>query len=627
MDGEAMEYLRSRLSPQHFDKLARIPQPRLHRLVALTIQVCNPDRVFVCDDSPADLDYIRQAAIRGGEERPLSIPGHTIHFDNYCDQARDRRGTHFLLPEGQDLGPALRSKDRQEGLSEIHEIMQNVMRGHDLYVCFFCLGPTHSEFSIPCVQMTDSSYVAHSESLLYRPGYEELIRQGSKARFFGFIHSQGALDQRRTSVNLDKRRVYIDLQDDIVYSMNTQYGGNTIGLKKLAMRLAINWASRENWLTEHMLIMGIHGPDNRVTYLTGAFPSLCGKTSTAMMEGETIVGDDIAYLRRKQGRVYAVNVEKGIFGIIQGVNSVDDPIIWKALHSPGEIIFSNILVTPEGRVHWIGRDGEIPAQGENHCGEWWRGKKDEETGKEIPVSHPNARFTLDMCLLENLSPERDNPEGLAIGAFVYGGRDSDTCVPVEQSFDWTHGIVTKGASLESETTAATLGKEGVREFNPMSNRDFLSIPIGRYVQNNLDFGRDLEQPPLIFGVNYFLRDREGRWLNDRTDKRVWYKWIELRVHGEAEAIRTPTGWMPQYEDLRRLFEEVLGKAYTPEDYVAQFTVRILEQLAKIERIERIYREDVHDTPEIVFQVLEEQRRRLLQAREQHGDYIGPEQLA
>jgi phosphoenolpyruvate carboxykinase (GTP) len=625
MDPETEALLKSRLREPDFAKIARIPQPRMHRLVATGIELCRPDRVFVCDDSDEDIAYIRQAAIRDGEERALATEGHTIHFDNYYDQARDRKNTRILVRSGVDLGPAISSLERERGLQELGDIMREIMRGHELYICFFCLGPTDSEFAIPCVQMTDSSYVAHSETLLYRRGYREFIRQGPNARYFSFIHSQGELDERRTSCRLDARRIYIDLDDHIVYSANTQYGGNTIGLKKLAMRLAINLASEQGWLTEHMLVMGVHGPEGRVTYFTGAFPSLCGKTSTAMLDNETIVGDDIAYLRQKGGRVHAVNVEKGIFGIIQGVNSDDDPILWDALHGPGEIIFSNVLLTPERQVYWMGKDGDVPPRGENHSGEWSVGKTDAE-GREVTASHPNARFTLDMGLLRNLDPHRDNPEGVTVGAIVYGGRDSDTWVPVEQSLDWVHGVITKGASLESETTAATLGKEGVREFNPMSNRDFLSIPIGRYIQNNLAFGRDLAHPPLIFSVNYFLRDKEGEWLNEKTDKKVWYKWMELRVHGDVGAIRTPTGWIPRYEDLRRLFREVLDKAYTHEDYVKQFSVRIPETLTKIDRVERIYREEVPDAPEIIFQVLEEQRRRLLEARERFGDYPAPEQL-
>ncbi len=619
--------LQEKLRKENYEKLLVIDNPVLHRFIAKYVELCNPDRVFICTDSAEDIKHIREAAIRDGEESELATSGHTIHFDNYHDQARDREHTKILIPKDVELGPTLSTKDRDEGLGEIHEILKDIMKGHELYVRFFCLGPIGSEFSILCVQLTDSAYVAHNEDLLYRRAYEEFAREGPSARFFKFVHSQGELDERKTSKNLDKRRVYIDLQDNTVYSVNTQYGGNTIGLKKLAMRLAIKHASEEGWLCEHMLVMGVHGPRGRVTYFTGAFPSMCGKTSTAMLDSETIVGDDIAYLRKRNGKAWAVNVERGIFGIIQGINSKDDPIFWKALHSPGEIIFSNVLVTEDKSVHWIRKDGEVPAKGLNHSGEWWIGKKD-AAGKEIPCSHPNARFTLDLKLLENLDQKLDDPEGVVVGGIVYGGRDSDTSVPVEESFDWVHGIVTKGASLESERTAAVLGMEGVREFNPMSNLDFLSIPIGRYIQDNLDFGKDLKTPPLIFGVNYFLRDKNTeKFLNKTMDKKVWYKWMELRVHKEVDAIDTPTGRIPKYEDLKKLFEQVLGRDYSKGDYTKQFTLRVPEHLAKIDRVTKLYMEKVSKAPKIVFRVLEEQKQRLIETREKYGDYVTPDKFS
>ncbi len=621
-----LDILKERLDEPNYKKLMAINNPYLHEFVAKYIELCNPDSIFVSDGSDEALQYIREAAIKTGEEMPLAIPGHTVHFDGYYDQARDREHTKFLLPKGVDLGPTIKAMDRDEGLREIHEILKDIMKGHELYVCFYCLGPTNSVFSIPCVQLTDSSYVAHSENILYRQGYEEFIKRGPTKEFFKFVHSEGELDERKTSKNIDKRRIYIDLEEDTVYSTNTQYGGNTIGLKKLAMRLAINHASKEGWLTEHMLIMGVHGPKGRVTYFTGAFPSLCGKTSTAMLEGESIVGDDIAYIRNINGEARAVNVEKGVFGIIQGINSKDDPIQWKVLHSPVEIIFSNVLVTEDKRVHWIGKDGEVPPRGYNHSGEWWIGKKDAE-GKEIPCSHPNARFTVELKHFENVDPKLHDPEGVPVGAIVYGGRDSDTWVPVQEAFDWVHGIVAKGAALESERTAAVLGKEGVREFNPMSNLDFLSIPVGKYIQANIEFGKKLSKKPKIFGVNYFLRDKEtGEFLNDKVDKRVWYKWMELRVHGEVGAIKTPTGYIPKYEDLKRLFKEVLGKDYSKEDYMKQFMIRVPENLAKIDRIKKIYETKVPDAPQIVFEVLEAEHKRLEEARNKYGDYITPDKF-
>jgi len=618
--------LKTRLGQEDYQKLIRINNPSLHQFIANCVELCNPDKVFVLTDSPADIQHIKQAAIRNGEEAELAVKGHTIHFDGYYDQARDKGNTKFLIPEGVALGPEINAIERDEGLKEIHQILENIMQGHELYVRFFCLGPINSEFTIPCVQLTDSSYVAHSEDLLYRAGYEEFKRLGDYEHFFKFVHSQGELQPAglglRVSKNVGKRRIYIDLEDETIYSTNTQYGGNTIGLKKLAMRLAINRASKEGWLTEHMLIMGVHGPKGRISYLMGAFPSMCGKTATAMIEGETIVGDDIAYLREKGGEVGAVNAEKGIFGIIQDVNSKDDPIIWKAIHNTDEIIFSNVLATKGKGIYWIGKDGEVPKKGVNHSGEWTLEKKDAE-GKEIPPSHRNARFTFDMKALENLDPKLNDPNGVVVSGIIYGGRDSDTLVPVEESFSWQHGIITKGASLESETTAATLGKVGVRTFNPMSNLDFLSIPIGKYVEGNLNFGANLPNPPLIFSVNYFLRGADGNYLNDKNAKRVWLKWMELRAHKEVDAIETPTGLIPKYENLRRLFEETLGEDYPEKDYNKQFTVRIPENLAKIDRLTKIYKTRVIETPQIVFKVFEEQRQRLIKAREKYGDYIKP----
>ena len=621
-----MEVLKERLDEENYNKLIRIKNSYLHKFIARYIELCNPTKIFVSDGSKEAIEYIRKAAIKNGEEMSLAIEGHTVHFDGYYDQARDRENTKFLVSKDTDLGPSLRTIDREKGLKEIHEILKDIMKGHELYICFYSLGPANSIFSIPCVQLTDSSYVAHSENILYRQGYEEFIRRGETNYFFKFVHSEGELDERKTSKNIDKRRVYIDLEEDTVYSANTQYGGNTIGLKKLAMRPAINHAAKEGWLTEHMLIMGIHGPKNRVTYITGAFPSMCGKTSTAMLEGETIVGDDIAYIREINGEARAVNVEKGVFGIIKGINSKDDPIQWKVLHSPNEIIFSNVLVDKAGNVYWQGMDREIPDKGYNHSGEWWKGKKDKEGG-EIPCSHPNARFTVALDAFENLDPNLDNPKGVRIDAIVYGGRDSDTWVPVQEAFDWVHGIITKGASLESERTAAVLGKEGEREFNPMSNLDFLSIPVGRYIEINLDFGKKLRKKPKIFAVNYFIKDKEtGEYLTEKNDKKIWYKWIDLRVNNEAEAIETPTGYIPLYEDLKKLFKKVLNKNYSEEDYIKQFMIRIPENLAKIERIKKIYTERVKDTPPILFEVLEEEKKRLIDAKEKHGDYISPYDL-
>lgn len=626
----AQKVINERLDRKNQEKILAIDNPTLHEFIAKYVELCNPDEVFVSTGSEEELRHIREEALKAGEEEKLPVKGHTLHFDGYYDQARDRKNTRLMLPKGVDLGlgslaagESLGQIDREQGLKEIHSILKDIMKGHRMYVMLLCLGPTNSEFAIPCVQLTDSPYVAHCENLLYRQGYEEFKRLGRKARFFKVVHSEGEL-VNGVCKNIDKRRIYVDLEDETVYSVNTQYGGNTIGLKKLSMRLAIKRCSDEGWLTEHMFIMGVHGPKGRITYLTGAFPSLCGKTSTSMMVGEKIVGDDIAYLHEKNGKILTVNVEQGMFGIIQGINSKDDPILWKTLHSPGEVIFSNVLVTKDGSVYWIGKDGEVPKKGRNHSGEWHLGKKDSD-GNEITPSHKNARLTLDMRLLENLDPRINDPKGVEVGGIIYGGRDSDTSVPVEESFDWVHGVVTKGASLESEATAAVLGKEGTREFNPMANLDFLSIPLFRYIENHLKFGQKFAHPPPIFSVNYFLKEK-GNFLTGKLYKAVWLKWMELRSHKEVEAIKTPTGLIPRYEDLKVLFKKVLDMDYTKEEYVKQFTLRIPEHLAKIDRISKIYATKVPNAPKVIFDVLEKQKRRLIEAREKYGDYVSPEKF-
>jgi phosphoenolpyruvate carboxykinase (GTP) len=621
MSDNILKIIKEKCSAENLEKLQALNNPALLEFIAEYLELCNPDKVFVRTDSEEDIDYIRKKALELKEELPLATKGHTIHFDGYNDQARDKKNTKFLVDENTLLSRGINQIAKEEGLAEVKSYLKNLMQGKEAYICFYCLGPNNSDFSIPAVQITDSSYVAHSEDILYRSGYEEFMKLNGKSEFFKFVHSAGALENG-VSRDIDKRRVYIDLTNNIVYSTNTQYGGNTIGLKKLAMRLAIKKASKEGWLTEHMFIMSTIGKENRKTYFTGAFPSACGKTSTSMLEGEKIVGDDIAYLRKVDNEIRAVNVERGMFGIIKDVNSQDDPLIWKALHDPGEIIFSNVLMTPENIPYWLGKDGDVPAEGINYSGKWQPGKKD-DANNEITPSHKNARYTIRLAKLSNRDEKADAPEGVKVEGVIYGGRDSNTSVPVEEAFSWTHGILTKASTLESETTAATLGQEGVRVFNPMSNLDFLSIPLGKYIENNIKFAEGLNNVPKIFSVNYFLKDQEGKYISGMHDKHVWLKWMELRVHNEAEAIKTPSGYIPLYEDLKRLFKEVLDKEYTQSLYDEQFKIRIPENIAKIDRIIVIYKEQVDDTPKEMIKELELQRERFFKLADKLGDYIIP----
>jgi phosphoenolpyruvate carboxykinase (GTP) len=620
-----LEVLRPKLRQSDFQKLDAMVNPNVHEFIAKASDLCHPETIFICSDSPEDINHIRQQAVGMCEEKAiLTMQGHTVHFDSEHDQGRDRQATKYLVPRGISLSKALNQVDRQEGLAEVRGLMKDAMMSRTMIVRFISLGPTDSIFTILGLQCTDSWYVSHSENLLYRPGYEQFLKAGPKSDFLRVLHSAGKLNEDIVSVEHEKKRIYIDNMDNTIYSVNTQYAGNSVGFKKLAFRLAIRKASYEGWLAEHMLLMGVYGPGGRKTYFAGAFPSACGKTSTAMLPGETILGDDIAYIRDIDSAARAVNVEAGIFGIIQDVNPRDDALIYKVLTSPGEIIFSNVLVK-DGKPYWLGMGSELPKEGLNFSGAWYESKKD-EAGNEIPPAHKNARYAVSLKALENCDSELNNPHGVELGGVMYGGRDTKAYVPVQQSFDWEHGIIAYGASLETETTFATVGEEGIPEINMMSIQDFISIPLGQNIRNNLEFGRKLQKAPVVFGVNYFLKDKEGKFVNAIQDKHVWIKWMELRVHGEVEAMRTPTGYLPKYEDLRRLFNKVLNKDYKMEDYVKQFTIRVPENLGKIERVQRFYQENVSDTPLELFGILYMQRGRLLQAKASFGDYISPEKF-
>ncbi|MHA1339804.1 MAG: phosphoenolpyruvate carboxykinase (GTP) [Promethearchaeota archaeon] len=593
------------LDPENLAKLQALNNEHVLKEVNYYLKILKPDKVYVITDSKEDIEFVRNRAIEVGEESRLKMEGHTVHFDGVNDQARDVANTRILVTKDMEMSTVLNTKDRDEGLKEIFEILDGIMKGKELLIRFFVLGPKNSKFTLYALQLTDSYYVAHSEDLLYRQGYNEFKKLNGSDKFFVFVHSAGELEGN-VSKNVDKRRIYIDLIGNRVLSVNNQYAGNSLGLKKLALRLAIHKSNNEDWLTEHMFIMGlIHPSKHRVTYACGAYPSMCGKTSTAMLPGMKIVGDDIAYLRNINGECRAVNIEKGIFGIIKDVNPTDDPMIYKALTTPGEVIFSNVLVK-DGVPYWTGMGKEIPNEGINFTGKWYKGKKD-KNGKEIPPSHKNSRYTLSLSKLENADLDGlENPNGVPIDLIFYGGRDSDTNVPIYQSFDWEHGVFI-GATLESESTAATLGKEGQRKWSPMANLDFVVVPLNKYFENYRVFGQKLKnKAPKVFATNYFLKEN-GKYLNDKLDKKVWVLWAEGRVHGEYDAIKTPVGYIPKYDDLKQLFKEVLNKEYKKEDYKKQFTIRCRKILEKLDRMkEHFKREKVQGfLPEIIDKIYKE----------------------
>lgn len=602
-------------------KLEALNNPKVIEYLEDAIALCKPASITVITDADEDIQYVRDLALKNGEETKLGINGHTIHYDGVKDQARDKANTKYLVKEEIDWGMPVNQLAHDTGVAEVREIMDGIMEGKEMLVSFFCLGPTNSKFSIRAMQVTDSAYVTHSEQILYRAGYEDFKRLNGSDDFFFFMHSAGELKDGKT-VNIDKRRIYIDLDENRVYTVNNQYAGNSVGLKKLAFRLAIQKANKEDWLAEHMFLMGAHGKEGRTTYFTGAFPSACGKTSTAMIPGQTIVGDDIAYLRNVGGKLKGVNVENGIFGIIQDVNPKDDPLIYGALTTPREVIFSNVLVNND-TPYWLGMGCETPDEGVTYVGPWKKGMTDED-GKEIPLANKNARYTIRVSELANADPALNDPEGVDISGIIYGGRDSDTTVPVVESLSWEHGVFI-GATVESETTAATIGKEGVRVHNPMANLDFVTVPLGEYIGNHLKFGKTFAKAPTVYGTNYFLKNAEGKYTNSKLDKKVWILWADGRVNGEFGAIETPVGFIPLYEDLKKLFKDNLDYEYTEKEYVEQFSIRIDKYLEKMDRMYAVFSKI--NMPEEFTNEMNAQIDRLKKAQAKYGSVVTPEELS
>ena len=614
------------ISQQDIKKLFALKNDHVLKIIKQYADLCKPSKITVISDAEEDIEYVFQKTLSIREERTLNIKGHTVHYDSFYDQARDKGNTKVLIPKGEYRSPWINTMDRDEGLEEILEIMDGCMKGKECLVRFFCLGPINSKFTIGALQLTDSFYVAHSEDLLYRKGYEEFKELNESENFFYFVHSAGELvGNPPVTKNIEKRRIYIDLQELRVLSVNNQYAGNSLGLKKLALRLAIYKANNEDWLTEHYFILGVRPVGkNRVTYFTGAFPSACGKTSTAMLPGQLIVGDDIAYLRAwKDGFAHAVNIEKGIFGIIKDVNAKNDPVIYEALTTPRELIFSNVLVK-DGKPYWLGMGVEHPKDGFNHFGEWIEGISDEK-GNIVTIAHPNARYTINLTDLSNCDPRLNDPDGVPIHGIFYGGRDSNTMPPIVESLNWEHGIFL-GASIESETTSATLGAVGIRKANPMANLDFLVVPLGKYLSNHNIFGKKLKHCPQVFSTNYFLKGKDGKYLNGILDKKVWVMWAEGRTRGDYDAIETPIGYLPIYEDLKMLFRIELNKDYSKEEYIEQFNLRINYLLDKLKRAEEMYKAE-KEIPKFFWDVLLKQRLELIDLQKKIGkDEIIPFEL-
>lgn len=627
---EAKDLFEARCDRETVVKLSKIANEEALLKIANAISMCDPDAVFVNAGSDADLQRVREMSLEKGEERPLAMKDHTIHFDLAQEQARIIDRTFYIVNEGEETSVLAQSLLRNKAHEYVRTNMSGIAKGMTLLVGFFSRGPIGAQAAIPALEITTSTYVMHSADILYRHVYEQFDAEVARAGLFlTNVHSEGP----NKPEDLPNARVFMDRSWQTTFSMFCTYAGNTLLLKKGNHRFAVDLATyyrRERELSEHMFITGMTGPGGRKTFFAGAAPSGCGKTTTAMV-GTDFIGDDLAQLWiAGDGTLRAINPEKGIFGIVRDVNRESDPYLMRALRKEGaEVIWTNVLIDENKVPHWVGNGEEHPTKGVNFQGEWWEGKTD-ENGELVPLSNPNARCTVDCREIGNYNEAAaEDPRGVKVEVITYSGRDSDTMPPVWVAKNPDHGVVI-GASIMSAATKTEVGATGVRR-QPWANEPFIPGPLADYMAAQFRFFNSdkLKSKPIMAGLNYFLTQgaRGGKGsglLGEKRDVKVWLGWLESRAHGDVEAIETPIGFIPKYDDLRELFAGI-DKEYPKELYDRQFSFYVDNIIARIDLQEKAYRKE-ENIPAKLFEIYEEQREGLEALKAKYGPIVSVKQL-